>query len=667
MIPSMMEIESGADYVDQLFGPESEKWHKAIVDMKNAVIGNNKQKSYLMTLGVVPRLLQLMIEEKSGPEMMTESAVVLGSLAKGTEENVQGLIDTGCVSVLLKGLSHNNLKYVEACLRCLRTIFLSPSAPVTAIYQDPLVIPLLISIIPRSITTQECITSILANCCSTETHQAILCSNGLVLALAPLLCSNIYRVQMPSLKCLAGLCLQNQQVAMAIVSANYKGETIPTMLVKLLARDKTSEMQMSAAKCLTYLCRASILDPQDPVIMLKTLPTLIRMCKKDKPVSERIEGAETLAYLIEVNTELQQIASMSDHIISTLSDYFKYGGAALNNNLHNGDALLKKDKEDQNIDGMRQAAFRAFASLGANDEEIRKKIIETENMMEHILNGLNSPTVKVQLASVRCLHSLSRSVQQLRTSFSDHTVWKPLMKLLNNAPDEILTVASSTLCNLLLEFSPSKEPILEQGAVDLLVGLTKRDNAALRLNGIWALMNMAFQAEQKIKSQILYSLGTEQLFRLLSDQDVQVLMKTLGLLRNLLSNKPHIDYIMNMHGSQIIQAVILILEGDHPVEVKEQILCILANVADGDSAKDFIMSNEDVLKKLMNYMIHANVKLQTAATFCVSNLIWNEEEGAMERQAKLREMGVQKLLQQLLSTNDTTLFDKVKTALQQFN
>ena len=34
-----------------------------------------------------------------------------------------------------------------------------------------------------------------------------------------------------------------------------------------------------------------------------------------------------------------------------------------------------------------------------------------------------------------------------------------------------------------------------------------------------------------------------------------------------------------------------------------QALCILANVADGDSAKDFIMSNEDVLKKLMSYMV----------------------------------------------------------------
>ncbi len=34
-----------------------------------------------------------------------------------------------------------------------------------------------------------------------------------------------------------------------------------------------------------------------------------------------------------------------------------------------------------------------------------------------------------------------------------------------------------------------------------------------------------------------------------------------------------------------------------------QALCILANVADGESAKDFIMSNEDVLKKVMNYMV----------------------------------------------------------------
>ena len=57
------------------------------------------------------------------------------------------------------------------------------------------------------------------------------------------------------------------------------------------------------------------------------------------------------------------------------------------------------------------------------------QIIETENLMEHIVNGLSDPVTKVQLAAVRCMHSLSRSVQQLRTSFQDHCVWKPLMKV----------------------------------------------------------------------------------------------------------------------------------------------------------------------------------------------------------------------------------------------
>jgi len=44
---------------------------------------------------------------------------------------------------------------------------------------------------------------------------------------------------------------------------------------------------------------------------------------------------------------------------------------------------------------LRQAAFRAYASLGANDEDIRKQIIDTENLMEHIVNGLSDPVTKV--------------------------------------------------------------------------------------------------------------------------------------------------------------------------------------------------------------------------------------------------------------------------------
>ena len=56
-------------------------------------------------------------------------------------------------------------------------------------------------------------------------------------------------------------------------------------------------------------------------------------------------------------------------------------------------------------------------------------------------------------------------------------------------------------------------------------------------------------------------------------------------------------------GCCVRQAIVLTLEGDHPAELKEQALCILANIADGASSRDFILGNEDVLKKLMNYMV----------------------------------------------------------------
>ena len=50
------------------------------------------------------RLLQFMIEENVSLELKVESAVVLGSIAKGTEDNIRSLIDAGAISVLFKGI-----------------------------------------------------------------------------------------------------------------------------------------------------------------------------------------------------------------------------------------------------------------------------------------------------------------------------------------------------------------------------------------------------------------------------------------------------------------------------------------------------------------------------------------------------------------------------------
>ncbi|XP_018587782.1 armadillo repeat-containing protein 8 isoform X3 [Scleropages formosus] len=669
-------------YVDRLFDPDPQKVLQGVIDMKNAVIGNNKQKANLIVLGAVPRLLYLLQQPTSSLELRTECAVVLGSLAMGTENNIKSLVDCHIIPALLQGLLCQDLKFIEACLRCLRTVFISPVTPVQLLFTDPTVIPHLMSLLSRSQRTQEYITQIFSHCCKTPEHQMILYNHGAIQNIAPLLMSPSYKVQMQALKCFSVLAYENTQVSMTLVNVLVDGELLTQVFVKMMQRDRPIEMQLTAAKCLTYMCRAGAIRTDDTCIIMKTLPCLVRMCSKERLLEERVEGAETLAYLMEPDVELQRIASITDHLVAMLADYFKYPSSV------SAIADIKRlDHDLKHAHELRQAAFKLYASLGANDEDIRKKITETENMMDRIVSGLSESSIKVRLAAVRCLHSLSRSVQQLRTSFHDHAVWKPLMKLLQNAPDEVLVMASSTLCNLLLEFSPSKEPILESGVVELLCSLTQSDSPALRVNGIWALMNMAFQADQKVKVEIVRALGTEQLFRLLSDPDANVLMKTLGLLRNLLSTRPHIDQIMSSHGKQIMQAVTLILEGEHGIEVKEQTLCILGNIADGHTAKELIMTNDDMLQKIKSYMGHSNVKLQLAATFCVSNLIWNEEDGeedaatahkgddtggnpvargSQERQDKLREMGFVDILHKLTQASDPNLCDRAKTAMQQY-
>uniref|UniRef100_A0A8C0HFZ4 Armadillo repeat-containing protein 8 n=1 Tax=Chelonoidis abingdonii TaxID=106734 RepID=A0A8C0HFZ4_CHEAB len=568
---------SSRHYVDRLFDPDPQKVLQGVIDMKNAVIGNNKQKANLIVLGAVPRLLYLLQQETSSTELRTECAVVLGSLAMGTENNVKSLLDCHIIPALLQGLLSPELKFIEACLRCLRTIFTSPVTPEELLYTDATVIPHLMALLSRSRYTQEYICQIFSHCCKGPDHQTILFNHGAVQNIAHLLSSTSYKVRMQALKCFSVLAFENPQVSMTLVNVLVDGELLPQIFVKMLQRDKPIEMQLTSAKCLTYMCRAGAIQTDDNCVVLKTLPSLVRMCSKERLLEERVEGAETLAYLIETDVELQRIASITDHLIAMLSDYFKYPSSvsAITD-------IKRLDHDLKHAHELRQAAFKLYASLGANDEDIRKK------------------------------------------------------------------------------------PILESGAIELLCSLTQSENLALRVNGIWALMNMAFQAELKIKADILQGLSTEQLFQLLSDSDVNVLMKTLGLLRNLLSTRPHIDQIMSTHGKQIMQAVTLILEGEHNIEVKEQTLCILTNIADGTTAKELIMTNDDILQKIKYYMSHSNAKLQLAAMFCISNLIWNEEEGSQERQDKLRDIGIVDILHKLSQSSDSNLCDKAKTALQQY-
>ena len=164
--------------------------------------------------------------------------------------------------------------------------------------------------------------------------------------------------------------------------------------------------------------------------------------------------------------------------------------------------------------------------------------------------------------------------------------------------------------------------MIEYGVVNILVKLVDHQNMSIKINTMWALMNMAFQADQKVKQQILSSKSTfilksisisvyfyaaitmEKIFQLLTEHDDNLIMKTLGLLRNLICTKTHIDQLMNTYGTKVVQAIIMILEGDYSNLIKEQALYILSNIAVGYYSKELIMGNDDLLEKINSFMVN---------------------------------------------------------------
>lgn len=122
-------MESFRAYLDNLFSEDNDECYEATVKIKNLIIGSNKQKRFIIEQGFVPTLIKLLQNENKPLHLRLNVAIIIGSLAKGTESNVQDLDKFGTEEILLNlALSPtSDTKMIEICLSVLRTIMQYPS------------------------------------------------------------------------------------------------------------------------------------------------------------------------------------------------------------------------------------------------------------------------------------------------------------------------------------------------------------------------------------------------------------------------------------------------------------------------------------------------------------------------------------------------------------
>ncbi len=105
-VPLLQDVECHprSSYIDELFSSEESKCVEAVLRLKYSLIGSNRQKHAIVELGLVPRLISLLAEDKSSSsssQLQVNVAYTLGSIAKGDECQLKALIDSGIVPALI--------------------------------------------------------------------------------------------------------------------------------------------------------------------------------------------------------------------------------------------------------------------------------------------------------------------------------------------------------------------------------------------------------------------------------------------------------------------------------------------------------------------------------------------------------------------------------------
>lgn len=170
----------------------------------------------------------------------------LGSLAKGTSENVASLVDLGVVGVLVDTLRPNtDPRLTEACLCALRSIFMHPPAPSSIIQKNSQLLSQLLSeflffIFKKyeyfrflmsysfsgvaqngTLVGKSCVARLLSVWCTGKTEQEALAEAGACAAAAALLASATppSPLTLPTLDWLAAMCFENPTVARTAAEA----------------------------------------------------------------------------------------------------------------------------------------------------------------------------------------------------------------------------------------------------------------------------------------------------------------------------------------------------------------------------------------------------------------------------------------------------------------
>lgn len=232
----------------------------ALKIIKNGVIGNRTRKEQFISVGVLPRLVQLLESIQTSNHVKAQAAIVLGSLAYGGRDHVASIVSAGAIIPLIDCLScRDDPILLEASARALKAVF-SSGGPKIDLFHDHYLADLAYTLTicfnvklasekerAGALQIAELACGIIARTCETTEQQSMMAEAGVIDSLSRLLNCPYAKVQEAAMDALASLCRDNQAIGAAIVDATNDNMEAPVPIMLRLVRDKSPSMRLMAA------------------------------------------------------------------------------------------------------------------------------------------------------------------------------------------------------------------------------------------------------------------------------------------------------------------------------------------------------------------------------------------------------------------------------------
>ncbi|KAJ3202354.1 Armadillo repeat-containing protein 8 [Entophlyctis luteolus] len=568
---------------------------------------------------------------------------------------------------------------------------------------------------------------------SSSTQYRIVAAGALpkLLTLVDKSLAHFEKVHEAALDAISNILKSNPETSKSFLSLVYRGscgeERALSVLLRLLKDSRHSMTRLMAASWFVDFREDGQLLICQKISAHILLPILIKLFSDPtvlKSNSLLLERAPLVfAELIMASESLQKLALEGDAITklaNVLLSQEVYGSISaglesplpilqdMEDNSASAKSLIGKSKNEvstispplefidkewsKEYEKIGESCLTAVAAVCSLREDCRKQVIDLK-LLPVIILALSNKNPSLRNAACKCARSLSRSVKYLRTVLVDAGISTPLFGLLSDSNVLIQTNACATLSNIVLDFSPMKKSVIENGGVEKIVQLLKSDDSEVKLNAVWALKNLLYLANSEVKSKVIQEMGWDLLKKLLADNNPGIQEQALNLLRNLVCGKlDDIESVFFGFGEAALSILF-----DKKLADKEccstsddsvilQTLYIIVNVATGNEKhKGMIMGNDSVLRSVLRLMNHEKPLIRLASVWCVINLSEQDEQSeeqpfyfsvylssksgpkySRDRLEALRNMGFLDNLKKLLSDDDADVRERVKTAMKNF-